>query len=104
MATQMTLKYVKKTQYYIVGSINHADIYIHIYIHIYNFCLNNFCVQAFVNTWNEACYNSKGQAIFRIPAWKTFLLGNIVFQGPCNYYIRVEVYVYTYKGHQLMQM
>ncbi|URD95964.1 Polygalacturonase [Musa troglodytarum] len=45
--------------------------------------------KAFLDTWNATC-RSSGPSILLIPAGKTFLLNPIVFQGPCQFYIRVQ--------------
>ncbi|CAL9084182.1 unnamed protein product, partial [Musa textilis] len=46
--------------------------------------------KAFLDTWNATC-RSSGPSILLIPAGKTFLLNPIVFQGPCQFYVRVQV-------------
>ncbi|XP_074591162.1 putative polygalacturonase At3g15720 [Curcuma longa] len=47
--------------------------------------------QAFVNAWSAICLHSTRPSTLLIPAWKTFLLDRIVFQGPCNNAIHVKV-------------
>ncbi|XP_064958556.1 probable polygalacturonase At1g80170 [Musa acuminata AAA Group] len=46
--------------------------------------------KAFLDTWNATCQSSVS-SILLIPAGKTFLLNPIVFQGPCQFYVRVQV-------------
>uniref|UniRef100_A0A804ILQ0 Polygalacturonase n=1 Tax=Musa acuminata subsp. malaccensis TaxID=214687 RepID=A0A804ILQ0_MUSAM len=45
---------------------------------------------AFLDTWNATCQSSVS-SILLIPAGKTFLLNPIVFQGPCQFDVRVQV-------------
>uniref|UniRef100_A0A804ILQ1 Polygalacturonase n=1 Tax=Musa acuminata subsp. malaccensis TaxID=214687 RepID=A0A804ILQ1_MUSAM len=45
--------------------------------------------KAFLDTWNATCQSSVS-SILLIPAGKTFLLNPIVFQGPCQFYVRVQ--------------
>ncbi|GLU19348.1 hypothetical protein SLE2022_356040 [Rubroshorea leprosula] len=40
--------------------------------------------QAFINAWRDLCTVDRGVPTLYIPAGKTFLLGQVQFQGPCK--------------------
>ncbi|KAJ8460435.1 hypothetical protein OPV22_033361 [Ensete ventricosum] len=46
--------------------------------------------QAFTDTWNAVCSDAAAPT-FQVPASKTFLLGQVLFQGPCQSNVHVEI-------------
>nr|XP_019703746.2 polygalacturonase ADPG1-like [Elaeis guineensis] len=46
--------------------------------------------QAFMDTWNEACADSKAPT-FLVPSGYTFLVDQLYFQGPCRSFINAQV-------------